>query len=229
MIKWIKKVFTKNYTVIKTPSDFIPKKKFDFAKWDGKFADISHWEPNLNISKYDYPILLNKCSDGINFVDKTHAVRKKLCKENGILYGGYHFYQCGIDPEKQATFYIISHGNFEINPILDFETDRDQNDKDLKNEKENCLKFLNYVKELTGKTPIIYTGLALAKFLTLDERFAEFPLWIAAYRSTQPLPPSPWKDMFAWQYSDNDTMKGIGRCDSNIYNKKMDLFNLKGV
>jgi lysozyme len=206
----------------------INKKKFDFESWSGLFADLSHWEEHFDVEAYDCPILINKCSDGISYIDSTHVPRKKACAIKGITYSGYHFYECDDDPIKQANFYIITHGAFEVNPILDYETNGSQNDKDLKNSKEDCLKFLKHVQLITGKTPIIYTGLALAKFLQMDSRFAEFPLWLAVYRSKNnpPIPPSPWNTFFAWQYSDKEKIAGCGNADASIYNKKMDLFNL---
>lgn len=230
MFTWLKNLFKKNNTLPVNKTEAI-KSKFNFNTWDGTFADLSHWESHFDIDTYECPILINKCSDGLKFVDKTHAPRKKICEERGIVYSGYHFFECGMDAEKQATFYKISHGEFKYNPILDFETNKGQNEKDLKNHKEECLVFLKCIEKLTGKTPIIYTGLALAKFLNLDSRFAVYPLWISAYRSkfNPPIAPMPWTEFFAWQYSENEPINGIWNCDANIYNKKMDLFNLKGV
>jgi lysozyme len=233
-MNWFCNLFKKNINTPIVKKEIVVKdtistnKKFDFDKWDGKFADISHWEAHFDIDTYECPILLNKCSDGLKFVDKTHALRKRLCEEKGIVYSGYHFFECEMDAEKQATFYKISHGEFKYNPILDFETNGSQNEKDLKNHKEDCLVFLKCIEKLSGKKPIIYTGLSLAKFLNLDSRFAEYPLWIAAYRSKSnpPMAPMPWREYFAWQYSENDPIDGIGNCDANIYNKQMDLFNL---
>lgn len=229
----LKKIFYKEPNAKKQSGPIIVNTKlenFDFKKWSGLFSDLSHWEKNFKIDEYNCPILLNKCTDGISFLDNTHAPRKEACKKKGVLYSGYHFYEVGYGPIAQAEFYVKSHGEFEINPIVDYETNKSQNDSDLKKAKENLYLFLLRVEALTGKTPIIYTGLALCKFLSFDQKFARFPLWIAAYRSVSnpPACPAPWSSYFSWQYSESEKIPGCGpSSDANIYNKKMDLFNLE--
>lgn len=202
------------------------------------FADISHHEEDFNGKTYNAKILINKCSDGTSFVDKTHAPRKKECGENGIKYVGYHFYQCYKDPIKQAEHYVKTHGAFELNPIIDYEKDRDQDETDLIKEVDNLYKCLIEVKRLTGKTPILYSYLGLFDQLQLDDRFKEFYLWLARYNSKMERIPSPFspEKLIAYQYSDGgetyrhkiypNSFTGIGECDSNIYNCKLDLFGI---
>jgi lysozyme len=228
----IKKIFYKepNAKVPSKPIEVSTKlEKFDFKTWDGIFSDLSHWEEHFNIDAYDCPILLNKCTDGLDFVDNTHKPRKDACAKKGILYSGYHFFETAFDPIAQAEFYVKKHGDFTINPILDYETNGSQTEGDLKRHKNECYEFLCHVEKLTGKTPIIYTGLSLANYIAFDEKFSRFPLWIAAYRSKSniPLTPKPWHDFFAWQFSESTIISGCGNSDASLYNKKMDLFNLK--
>lgn len=242
-IEWLLFLFvgkteTKEETPVKvevpTPTNINVSNKF--KNWDFTFADISHHEPKFVASEYDKPILINKCSDGTTFVDKTHHGRKKDCAENGILYGGYHFFQCYSDPIAQAEHYVKTHGSFDLLPIVDYEKDKNQFENDLLAEKEKLFKCLVHIEKLTGKTPIIYSYKSLLELLKFDEKFAKYPLWIARYNQTLGPIPKPWKEsqVVAWQYSDGDYVhiqypeayKSIGNCDGNIYFKDNDLLKV---
>jgi len=252
IFKWILNLFKKNKTkeepieIVVTPEVKKEEPKTPpvtntdvtdrLKNWDGTFADISHWEPKFDAKVYDKPILINKCTDGTSYVDDTHEVRKFSCERNGIKYGGYHFYQVGKDPLKQAEHYIKTHGNFELLPILDLEKDKDQTEKDVKADIENAFKCMVYIEHLTGKTPILYSYKGILDYLNLDPKWRRFPLWIARYNQTLGPIPAPWKneDVVAWQYTDGDyvhfqypeSFKSIGNCDGNIYYKENDKLKL---
>jgi lysozyme len=254
MISWLKKLFKKKSapsvkkteapstrkTEVKTAGEIIKAKEMSMVKglenWDGLFADISHWESNFDAKKYDKPILINKCTDGRESFDKTHAKRKQACKVNGILYAGYHFYQCDTDIVAQAENYIKTHGEFILPPIIDYEKDKGQDEDDLKRELPKVLQLMKILKERTGKTPIFYTYRSMLKHLKCPEEFKQFPLWMAKYSLEMGEIPGPWEesDLFAWQYGDGklkapyqNEYAGIGECDGNIYNFKNDVLKLK--
>lgn len=199
---------------------------------DFKFSDISHYEDNFDVKRYTamkYRLLLHKTTQGKSFVDDKHAARKLLCENNGLIYGGYHFYQCYQDPIRQAQFYVETHGNFAMNPILDYEKESGkQDEKDLTAEMENAYLFMCEIERLTGKTPIFYSYVSLLNTLKMDPKWARFPLWIARYNSVLGPVPSPWSEnkVFAWQYSDAAPYDGIGNCDGNIYYGKNNILKL---
>jgi lysozyme len=205
-------------------------------RWDCLFADISHWERDFDAKKYDKKILVNKCTDGRTYVDKTHAPRKKECADAGILYGGYHFFQCDSDIEEQVNHYLKTHGEFLLPPIVDFEKDKNQDEHDLKDHIPQLLEMLTLLEKKTGKIPIIYSYFSLIRFLKLPKEFARYPLWIARYSERLGVVPAPWneKTVLAWQYGDGKvgsskfpmSYSGIGRCDGNIYFKENDLLRL---
>jgi len=244
IFKWILSLFKKK-VVVGVPKEVppIPEVKPEpkiepkVKDWDLFFADISHWEKDFKASEYDKPILINKCTDGVSYVDDTHSGRKKDCKQSGkILYGGYHFYQCYQDPIAQAEHYVKTHGSFDLLPIVDFEKDKNQNESDLSRERENLYLCMKHIQKLTGKVPVLYSYKGLLDQLKLSEKFAEFPLWIARYNQSLGTIPTPWDvtKVLAWQYSDGDyvhfqypeSFKSIGSCDSNIYFHQNDLFKI---
>lgn len=232
-----KKEVIKDPVVIQPPTTEIPapeETEVDPIKKeipDFFFADISHWEPDFDPKKYPAPILINKCTDGLTFIDKTHFKRQKMCKENNIIYMGYHFYQCGKDPILQAQHYLKNHGPFLLNPILDFEEDGDQKLNHLIKESENAYIFMCEVERLTGKTPILYSSIGILKALKLPAKWSRFIIWPARYKNPKLGDiPAPWtmeKNVFAWQFSEDEYMEGIGECDVNIYYGKVNLLNLK--
>jgi len=221
-----------------TPPDIIEKPSQDNSKWDLFFSDISHHEPDFNGAIYDRPILINKCTDGATFVDKTHAKRKEDCTKNNIKYGGYHFYQCYTNPISQAAHYVKTHGSFDLLPLIDYEKDKNQDENDLLKERENLFKMLVEVERLTGKVPVIYTYRSLLQNLNLDSKFKKYPIWLARYNNTMGVMPMPFDktNLVAWQYSDGgetykhptypNSFPSIGNCDSNVYDAQNDFFKL---
>ena len=193
------------------------------------FPDVSHFE-KCDFSKFDCDILLTKATDGLHFVDETLKVNIDECKKRNIKFGAYHFYRTATDPIDQAKHYIETVGlenlkSFYIEPIIDYETvDKVQSESDLKDNIPNMKKFMDYVFQQTGRLPMFYSYESLIQFLELDESMAKYRLWIARY-GKEPTSYRPWKEYWAWQFSDGnitnpkykDSFNGIGRCDSNVF------------
>lgn len=208
------------------------------------FADISHHRKSFDVLTYakKYKLLIHKTTQGASMVDPKWNDRKYMCDDAKLKIVGYHFYNCYIDPIKQAEHYLKNHGDFKgLNPIIDFETEGSkQKESDLIADIENFYLCLKHVQKATGLTPIIYANLLCLQRLQLDKKFAEFYIWPARYNKYMMFVPYPWTPdkLFARQYSDggrvyshpdypnkfdgvNDTV-----CDSNIYNLKVDLYKL---
>ena len=201
---------------------------------DFKFVDSSHHHPDFDVTKYTAPFFSNKCTQGLNFVDRTHAARKKACEANNIAYSGYHFYECNQDPIKQAQAYVKTHGPFTHAPQVDFETYKtktsEQTEADLFADKEDLLKHLEEIERLTGFVPWLYVNYGAAKRLKFDKRFGKYPAWFARYNSFLGEIPFPWtvETTGAWQYTEEGKFPGLkGGCDVNLYYGKANVLNLK--
>jgi GH25 family lysozyme M1 (1,4-beta-N-acetylmuramidase) len=89
---------------------------------------------------------------------------------------------------------------------------------------DQAIACLTKLEQHYGFLPSIYTypsyiaehGFASAPGL------ARYPLWLASYRSTMPDPPAPWGQIFAWQYSDNEDMAGVGHVDGDRFEGTLD-------
>lgn len=198
---------------------------------DFKFVDSSHHHPDFDVKKYDSKLLINKTSQGLSMIDSTHAKRQKLCKDNGIIYGGYHFYECNRSWKDQLNHYIKTHGEFVIGPIIDFETwSGNQEMSDLKKEIENLYSMLIEAEKITGKKAIIYAGYHVLVALQLPSKFSRFIFWVPRYASSIGKLPTPCtvENLMAWQFTESGKFPGFkGGNDVNLYYGKVNLLNLK--
>lgn len=73
-----------------------------------------------------------------------------------------------------------------------------------------------------GKIPVIYASLSMVQNRLQDSRLTRYPLILADWTggTTPPPAPAPWKDLWAWQYTDNLAgVPGFGSAnvDANFY------------
>ena len=191
---------------------FKKKKVVVMNKIEPDFADVSHWE-KVDFNKYNKKILITKATEAENYIDPTFKSLRSECEKRNILFGAYHFFRCDKDAVKQAEHFLSFSKDLQMPPILDIETLDGQS-------KETCKQkiqiFLDIIEKATGKTPVIYIGHSFAVELKLDESFARYPLWLARYTTIEPIPPKPWANYWAWQFSDKAHFEGIGACDGSI-------------
>ena len=182
---------------------------------------VTSWNSVKN-SKISYVFL--KATEGTGFVDNKFNRRWNELKENGLIRAAYHFFRPSKDAIKQAEHFWNVVGNLEDDDmplVLDLEVDDGMPSSTVEGK---ALDFLLKVEALSGKRPIIYGGPYFLKDLTLAERFKDYPLWVAHYKSSgQPMIPSPWINYTFWQYSDKAQVLGIGNpCDINKYRGSLD-------
>lgn len=197
---------------------------------DFKFVDSSHHHDYFDVSSYPSLFFVNKCTEGLYFIDDKHSVRQWACRMKGIVYSGYHFYKWSESPLEQANHYCGTHGYFSGPPIADYETTKGQDESDLIRGKENFLIFLNEVEKITGKTPWVYLNYSAAFRIKFDERFGRFPAWFARYNSFLGPIPAPWTEetTAAWQFTESGEFGGLkGGNDVNVYYARSKALNIK--
>lgn len=243
---WLKSLFKKDNSpkvpIEKNPIDEavnIPKPLDPIGSGSVKeianfnFVDSSHHHPDFDVKAYAKvcKLLLNKTSQGTNMIDATHAKRQKLCKENGVVYGGYHFYETGKNWKDQLDHYMKAHGEFVIGPILDFETweGGGQSMSDLKKNIENAYEWMIEAEKRTGKRCILYAGYHVLVALQLPKKFDRFIFWVPRYASSigKLPPPCNESNLMAWQFTESGKFAGFkGGNDVNIYYGKVNLLGL---
>lgn len=233
-----KKVTPEKNPVVETPAPVQDVETPSLPQGEGreiedfKFVDSSHHHPKFDVKEYAKAakLFLNKTSQGLNMVDATHAVRKKLCQENGVVYGGYHFFECKKSWKAQLDHYIKNHGSFQIGPIIDFENwDGRQDMNDLKSEIENLWLMLLEAEAITGKRAVIYAGYHVLVALKLPAKFARFIFWVPRYAGAIGSLPAPCtkENLMAWQFTESGSFPGMGpKNDVNVYYGKTNLLGL---
>ena len=174
----------------------------DTSHWSGKtdFKVMKSRGVKFNIAKMTDFYYNTK----VPFVDSRWGETYKACKEVGILIGGYHWLQPGVDPTVQAQWYLDQYFKTptDLPPVVDFEDNKYTTVKDYL---WRLRTWLEKVELATGRVPIIYTGSGfMAPFIASDQVgwMARYPLWLAHYTKT-PTVPRPWDKFTFWQYSES--------------------------
>ena len=82
--------------------------------------------------------------------------------------------------------------------------------------REEILAWLHIVEDRYHKRPIIYTYYKFKEAYLSDERFDDYPYWIAHYYVGKLEYKGPWS---FWQYTDVGHVEGIkGYVDCNTFN-----------
>lgn len=192
-----------------------PKEEVKIIEPD--FADISHWE-KIDFNKYTKKLLITKATEAEGYIDPTFKNIQEECKKRGLKFGAYHFFRCDKNPIRQARHFLNTVKEFDMEPILDIES---MDGQSVSVCKAAIKVWLDEVEKQTKKVPIIYSGHSFLVNLQLDESFARYPLWLARYTNIEPKAPAPWKEYWAWQFSDHAKFDGIGECDGNVFGKKV--------
>jgi GH25 family lysozyme M1 (1,4-beta-N-acetylmuramidase) len=198
-------------------------------------TDISFWQNDPTTPQsVDFDVMaLNadgvilRCGQNL-WVDKDfkkywEASRGKLPR------GSYWFYDSRVSPKQQAQLWANTlGGDFgEMPHFADFEDKYGGNFGRWQD-------WYNFLEEAGRLIPniAIYTGYyywierTLSAGITLQQLayFGKYPLWIAAYNTTAPRIPAPWKEWTFWQFTDNGDGAKYG-----VESKNIDLNHFNGT
>jgi len=164
--------------------------------------------------------VIHKATQGLTFQDPTYRERQKAAKEQGLLWGAYHF-GTGSDGVSQAEYFLkfVKPGTGDL-LVLDFEHNPQGTTMTL----EEARGFVTHIQEVTGRWPGIYGGALLKELLgtSKDPVLAKCWFWLAQYGPTAVVPVN-WPTWTMWQYTngaqgpDPHTVAGIGRCDRDRF------------
>lgn len=185
--------------------------------------DISHYQTNIkweklrNASINNDPVrfVIIKATEGQDLYDDDFNDNFFQAKENDFIRGAYHFFVPGVDPVKQAYFYLhqVHLVPGDLPPVLDIEKDGKLSKKELQ---KDVKKWLDIVEEKYGVKPILYTSYKFKKDFLDDPVFNEYPYWIAHYYINKLAYKGDW---VMWQHTDCGKVEGIkGFVDCNIFN-----------
>lgn len=169
-----------------------------------------------------------KATEGTDYVNPRFASDFRRARRL-MVRGAYHyarpsgvtFPQIAADATAEADFFIQATGTMEgmgiLPPVLDLEDAGALNPTQLSRWAHT---WLRRVKELTGRTPMVYTNGHFWRLrLRNSKGFRSYGLWLASYGVTAPAVPGRWKRYTFWQYTDRGNLAGAGlRLDLSVFN-----------
>lgn len=158
--------------------------------------------------------VIHKCTQGAGYADPTYALRRKLVRDAGLLWGAYSF-NTGEDITAQVDFFL-KHADPDPDTLLalDFE-DNPRSQMSL----EMARTWLRLVEGSTGRKPVIYSGNRIKDLLgpRVDITFSGYRLWLAQYGPVAKVQQS-WTKAWLWQYSESGRLPGTdGLIDLNFF------------
>ena len=183
--------------------------------------DVSEFQGNINwgqvrASGREFAVI--RVSDGVGHFDSKFNQNWAGAKAAGVTRGVYQFFRASEDGTAQANV-VLQHlgGDLgELAPVADVEVTDGVGAGTLN---VHLQQWIDRIRSVTGKTPIIYTSSGLWGSLSGSSQFANDPLWVANWGVSCPSLPSPWTGFKFWQYADNGSVPGIsGAVDLDRYN-----------
>ena len=185
--------------------------------------DISHYQEQVNwgqlrnasIGDASVSFVFIKATEGETLFDDNFNRNFANAKQNDIIRGAYHFFVPGIDPRRQADFFlkIVQLEPGDLPPVLDVEKKGNLTSGQLR---RDVKAWLDIAEEAYGVKPILYTNYDFKlKYLNTPE-FDAYPYWIAHYYVNELKYKGKWA---FWQHTDCGKVSGIdGKVDCNIFN-----------
>lgn len=180
--------------------------------------DVSKWQKGLDFSKAGIDFCIIKATEGVGYVDPCFSSFVKQCKDNNILIGCYHYARPDIRPTEEGMRQEAREFVREVKRVgiinssllfLDWEGAKET----ILLRKELVDAFMDEVKTLTGKYPILYASMyILNNLLKLQKIF--YKIWAAQWpddkeiKAGYPISYSMPKIATIWQYSSTGVIDG---------------------
>lgn len=183
-------------------------------------ADISFYQDDNSTPRgFDFARLKEQGADFVfiragqgSWYDPDFVMNWQAAKEAGIPRGAYWFLDARNSGDAQARLFRSLLGNDwgEISPVVDYEhkaivASRGKggavSSKFVYNTPEQLDQFIDVLG--SASPPIIYTGYYYwFDHGSTNNRYAQYPLWLAAYDTDEPKIPNPWRYWTFHQWTD---------------------------
>ena len=186
--------------------------------------DISHHQGKINwgelqnamIAKCPLRFVMIKATEGSGHIDENFQENFYQAREYGFIRGAYHFWSNQTPAREQANFFLnqVHLEKGDLPPVLDVE--HIPSDISIEDFQREILTWLHVVEDKYHVKPIIYTYYKFKESYLSDQRFDDYPYWIAHYYVSKVEYKGKWK---FWQHTDVGRLPGIkGDVDLDIYN-----------
>ena len=173
--------------------------------------DVSNWD-NIDAIPYEIDFLIAKCTEGLTFRDWTFESYKDYAKDNGLLFGAYHFADLE-NANKEAEFFYENVKDSNAFPFLDFEIFSLSDDV----VRSWCEEFIQRFYELSGIYCGLYVSQSLCQCFKGSWIAEKCKLWVAGYYTDEVIydipehfsyDVAPWIMPFIWQFSGRYCING---------------------
>lgn len=155
--------------------------------------------------------IIHKATQGMR-VDPSYGARKREARLRGYLWGSYHLGMPG-DPIGQADCYVdtVRPDDAEVLAL-----DLEGLDPDRFMSLEDAQRFIERIRERTGRYPLVYANSAVVREITTScgprSVFSRCPLWYARPGPViAPFPAGVWQTYTLWQFSTEVNCRPCGR------------------
>ena len=170
-----------------------------------------------------------KATEGGGYRNPSFSSDFASARSHGLIRGAYHYARPGGTSAREITGSanaeadqfgrvigdLNSPGN--LAPVLDLEDAGNLSPPGLSLWVHTWLERMT---KLTGRTPIIYTGVSFwQKKMGNSTAYAAYPLWLAAYGVSKPARIGGWGSYTFWQYTDSGHLAGASpSTDLSVFN-----------
>jgi len=162
-----------------------------------------------------------KASEGSTRPDELFARNWREARKRNLLRGAYHFYRPARNAEEQFKLFtsIVKLEKGDLPPVVDIEVTNRRSKKVIQ---EGLAEFLDKLENKYHARPIIYTSLTYYKAY-LEDKFSDYPVWIAYYKEEDSLDAALKTNWHFWQHSDQGNVNGInGKVDFNVFSGNLE-------
>lgn len=177
---------------------------------DIRLADISEFQASVDADAYlkaGNECIINRVYNGYRADYKWPARGNALRGYDFTSIGWYAYLAHDVDAASQAHAFIACVGSLRDNewPILDLE-------EGSGDQAGRAQAWFNVVDKWASFPGMLYSGESfLEERLGGADHWGSRPIWIAAYRDSEPT-----ARHLLWQFSDAYYFTGIGNCDGNL-------------
>ena len=179
--------------------------------------DISHYQGNINFGELCFHIdntrkvyaqagkkthrmplsfVIAKSTQGARYQDPYYKAYKQGARENGMLFGAYHFYsyKAGAIAQAEHFIHVAQLQSGDLAPVLDIEPYNNTLPPT-----DSIYQWLKHIEHYYRLRPVIYTNEnTFTQLFLKDKRFDKYHYWIARYGGTEPT-----RHHIMWQCAEN--------------------------
>ncbi len=182
-----------------------------------KHQSTIEWDEvrQMKVNNIHLDFAFMKATEGVDDMDRQFKRNWKMCGQEQITRGAYHFFIASKSGKAQALNFIriVDLQPGDLPPVLDVEQTFNVSLADLQ---QRVSDWLQIVEREYGVKPIIYTNADFYKNY-LAGKFDNYPLWVAHYLVKDK--PRISRDWTFWQHSESGHVNGIDAfVDFNVFN-----------